>query len=130
MKKLKLFLLITSMLLLIIVTGCKKDETFEISGTWNISITILGQNYHDSIVLTGSDKTGIGNHSLFGEVGSYQIDGKDVAFTGQFQADSYTIFVSGSGVIVDDNNMNGTFTFYSSSYPDYKISGNWTAKKQ
>lgn len=116
-------------LFIIVIPGCKKDKSFDLSGAWNITATVLGQDYQDTITLFGSEKSGTGRHTIYGEVGSYQIEGTDVTFSGQFQDDSYTIIVNGSGLILDENNMEGNFTFYSSSFPDYKISGTWTAKK-
>ncbi len=129
MGKFKSYLLIIALSLIVIIPGCKKDKNYNLTGTWNITVTILGQNYQDTIVLSGSENSGTGSHLIYGEVGTYQIDGSDVTFSGQFQDDSYTIVVSGSGVITDETNMNGTFVFYSTSFPDYKISGTWTAKK-
>ncbi|MEN8155034.1 MAG: hypothetical protein ABFR75_13535, partial [Acidobacteriota bacterium] len=62
MKKFRSYLFVIALSLVVIIPGCKKNKNYDLTGTWNITVTILGQDYHDSITLSGSENSGAGTH--------------------------------------------------------------------
>ena len=58
------------------------------------------------------------NSAVLGVVGTYQVDGPDVVFSAEAQ-DYYgdAIVLNATGTIADNNNMQGTFSYYYTLFP-------------
>ncbi|MCK4890732.1 MAG: hypothetical protein KAS21_04385 [Candidatus Aminicenantes bacterium] len=109
-------------------TGCK--TTYDITGTWNITFYIVGVPAEGLITFIGSKSSGTVNNILFGEMGTYQVNGSVITFSAQLEDDYNDVLVlNATGTITDDNNMQGTFSYHYTLFPNVNLAGTWIATR-
>ena len=95
---------------LFVTGGCKKDN-FNITGTWLVTTTLLGQTLSETYTFVGDERSGevlCDGQSL----GTYSVSGRSVSFTLQYFDidDDFTVEVYNGG-FDDPAFMSGTFTY-------------------
>jgi hypothetical protein len=122
MKHYKLFFLFLFPLFLIVMPGCK--SVINISGTWNFMLNYdAGSSYTATFTFTGDENSGTLSvilASTYSGTGTYTVNDPAVNFTVTWET---TVVFMAIGTIIDENNMNGTFT------QDNSYNGSWTATR-
>jgi hypothetical protein len=126
MKKLLfiMFIIIT-ILTLITLPGCKK--AYDITGTWFITTTLLGEDFTDTYTFVGNRNSG--DVLWDGQaLGTYSIVGDNVSFTLEYldADDDYTVEVY-NGFFDGRDFMSGSFTYTVEGYPS--ASGTWFGER-
>jgi hypothetical protein len=126
MKKLLfiMFIIIT-ILTLITLPGCKK--AYDITGTWFITTTLLGEDFTDTYTFVGNRNSG--DVLWDGQaLGTYSVVGDNVSFTLEYldADDDYTVEVY-NGFFDGRDFMSGSFTYTVEGYPS--ASGTWFGER-
>ena len=121
--KIRLFIMFIIIIALALMTlpGCKK--AYDITGTWFITTTLLGENFTDTYTFVGNRNSG----DVLWEgqaLGTYSVVGDDVSFTLEYfdADDDYTVEVY-NGFFDGRDFMSGSFTYTVEGYPS--ASGVW-----
>jgi hypothetical protein len=118
------FIVIIS-LALMTLPGCKKAN--DITGTWFITTTLLGETFTDTYTFVGNRNSG----DVLWEgqaLGTYSVLGDNVSFTLEYldADDDYTVEVY-NGFIDGSDFMSGTFTYTVEGFPS--ASGDWFGER-
>jgi hypothetical protein len=126
MKKVFIILAVVVLLAGILAdTGCKKKVDFNIRGTWNFTVTLLGDDFDYVYDFSGDSRSG----DVLWEgltLGTYSVSGDMVDITLEYydQDDDYTVEVY-RGYFDSDNQMSGNMTITVEGYQS--VSGSWIA---
>jgi len=117
MKKTLMILMIAVTLTgLLLHTGCKKSNRYDIVGTWEFTSTLIGQSYTEIYTFSGDNRGGnvlyegqaLGTYSVTGSVFSCTLEYYDID-------DDYTVEVY-NGSFDHDDAMSGNFTYSVEGY--------------
>lgn len=106
-------------------TGCKKKTNFDIRGSWDITVTLLGDDFDYIYSFSGDSRSG--DVLWEGQVlGTYSVSDDFVNFTLEYydQDDDYTVEVY-RGYFDADDQMSGSVTITIEGYQS--VSGSWIA---
>jgi hypothetical protein len=126
MKKRFFFMyIIIIVLALATLPGCKKAH--DITGTWFITTTLLGETFDETYTFVGNRSSGEvlwENQAL----GTYSVYGDNVSFTLEYyDADNdYTVEVY-NGYFEERDYMSGSFTYTVEGFPS--ASGTWFGER-
>ncbi len=123
---------ITFIIVVIIVTlaflvlpGCEKAKN--ITGTWIITTTLLGEYFTETYDFVGNKNSGevLWNGQ---SLGTYSVSGDNVSFTLEYYDadDDYTVEVY-NGFIEAEDFMSGSFTYTVEGYAS--VSGSWMGER-
>jgi hypothetical protein len=125
--KVRLFITFIVIIVLALMTlpGCKKAN--DITGTWFITTTLLGETFTDTYTFAGNRNSG----DVLWEgqaLGTYSVFGDNVSFTLEYlDADNdYTVEVY-NGFFDGRDFMSGSFTYTVEGYPS--ASGDWFGER-
>lgn len=97
-------------------------KSYDILGDWNLDWKwTVGSNAHGIYPMTFSGSKTSGTVTIFGETGTYTVDGKNVAWILTGEAPDF----SWSGQFDGKDAMSGTMT-----WPTAGVSGTWTATRR
>jgi hypothetical protein len=124
-KRLLIMSVIITVLALMTLPGCKKAN--DITGTWFITTSLLGEIFTDTYTFTGNRNSG----DVLWEgqaLGTYSVFGDNVSFTLEYyDADNdYTVEVY-NGFFDGRDFMSGSFTFTVEGYPS--ATGTWFGER-
>jgi hypothetical protein len=109
-KSLLLILVIIATLGLLTLSGCKKNDDYDITGTWYLTLDFGDYTANETYTFVGNDRSG----DVLWEgqaLGTYSVVGESVSFTVEYinQDDEYTVEVY-NGSFDNDRQMSGSFT--------------------
>ncbi len=114
--KLMILVLVIMLAGLVVNTGCKKSNKFDITGYWIVESTLEGMVFSEGYTFTG-DKSG-GDILYNGQqLGTYSVSGDTINFTLEYydQDDDYTVEVY-TGTVDGDDQFSGNFSYSVEGY--------------
>lgn len=126
----KTIIILTALLMLaglLVNTGCKKKDKFDITGVWYFTITLLGEDFDETYTFVGDDR---GGEVLWDgqALGTYSASDGYVDFTLEYldQDGDYTVEVYRGSFDADDV-ISGNLTITIEGYES--VDGTWFATR-
>lgn len=124
-KRLLIMTVLITVLALMILPGCKKK--LDITGTWYITTSLLGESFNDTYTFVGNRSSG----EVLWEgqsLGNYSVNGYNVSFLLEYiDGDGDYIIESYDGLLEDDYYMSGTLYYTKEGSP--RVTGSWFGER-